>query len=232
MKTKAGTELPIMDIKGKPYLQVAYRILWMREDRPGWGIHTEPKEITETYAIFKASIIDENGKIIATAHKFENSKGFPDFIEKSETGAVGRALGLSGFGTQFCADELDEKDRLADSPMQPAKKVAAVVVEKKKSSYTPDERPTAQDGTNINNNMFTFGGLKNHTWGTGKATPDAMIRFMDDYEDPANTFWGKKVPRKREHAEEIERAKFWLETYAQMEPEDKKEFMTEKDIPF
>ncbi len=38
-------------------------------------------------------------------------------LEKSETGAIGRALALCGFGTQF-TPELDEGERLADSPLQ------------------------------------------------------------------------------------------------------------------
>ena len=58
-----------------------------------------------------------SGRVIATSHKREDERGFPDFMEKSETGAIGRALALCGFGTQFCADELDEGSRLADSPI-------------------------------------------------------------------------------------------------------------------
>jgi len=64
----------------------------------------------------RAVIKDQTGRLIATSHKFESKEGFPDFIEKAETGAIGRALALCGFGTQFCADELDEGKRIVDSP--------------------------------------------------------------------------------------------------------------------
>lgn len=114
-KTKAGTELPIATIKGKSYLQVAHRLVWFREEKPGWGIETEITSIADSSAIMKATIIDENGKTIATAHKHENAKGFADFMEKAETGAIGRALAACGYGTQF-APELDEQERIVDSP--------------------------------------------------------------------------------------------------------------------
>lgn len=42
---KDGTELPLMDIKGKPYLQVAHRLVWFRKDHPTWTITTEIKDL-------------------------------------------------------------------------------------------------------------------------------------------------------------------------------------------
>lgn len=119
-KTKMGTELPIMNLRGKEYLEVKFRVVWFREERPLWGIETEIVSSTDTSACARALIRDETGKIIASSHKTENSKGFPDFIEKAETGAIGRALALCGYGTQFCADEMDEADRVVDSPVQKA----------------------------------------------------------------------------------------------------------------
>jgi hypothetical protein len=52
---------------------------------------------------------------MATATKMENVRGFPDYLEKAETGSVGRALAYCGFGTQF-APELEEESRFADAP--------------------------------------------------------------------------------------------------------------------
>ena len=104
---------------GQQYLPVSARIVWFRQERPDWGIHTEPLEINheKQYAIFRASIYNAEGKLMATGTKKEDVKGFGDFIEKAETGSVGRALALCGFGTQF-APELDETrgGRFADSP--------------------------------------------------------------------------------------------------------------------
>jgi hypothetical protein len=105
-----------MDIRGKDYLQVAYRLVWFREHHPHWAIETEPLELAPDHAIFRAAVKDETGRIIATGTKQETKSGFFDFIEKAETGAIGRALALCGYGTQF-APELDEGDRLVDSPL-------------------------------------------------------------------------------------------------------------------
>ena len=102
---------------GREYLPVAARLVWFREEHPDWGIVTDPMQIDQDqqYAIFRASIVNEAGRLIATATKREAVRGFPDYLEKAETGSVGRALALCGYGTQFAA-ELDEGERLADAP--------------------------------------------------------------------------------------------------------------------
>ena len=108
----------MIKLKGKDYLPVAGRLVWFREDHPDWGIVTEPVAVEADYSIFKACIFDADGKLMATAHKKEDARGFPDHMEKAETGSIGRALALCGYGTQF-ADEFDEgQDRIVDSPQQ------------------------------------------------------------------------------------------------------------------
>lgn len=116
-KLKSGTELPILNLKGKDYLEVKYRLVWFREEHPAWSIETEFHTYTDKAAVAKATIRDESGRIVATSHKQENMGHFADFAEKAETGAIGRALALVGYGTQFCGDELDEGPRLVDSPV-------------------------------------------------------------------------------------------------------------------
>lgn len=118
-KTPKGTELPLLDLKGKDYLQVAHRLVWFREEKPNWSIETEYVQLTDTYAIAKATIRDETGRIMAQAHKREDKTHFQDFTEKSQTGAIGRALALVGFGTAFSPD-LDEGERIVDSPVERA----------------------------------------------------------------------------------------------------------------
>lgn len=115
--TSKNTVLPILNLKGKEYLEVKWRLVWFRENHPDWSIETEFIERTLESAFCKAIVKDETGRIIATAHKGEDIEGFRDFSEKCETSAVGRALAMIGYGTQFCADELDEGERLADSPV-------------------------------------------------------------------------------------------------------------------
>lgn len=115
----------------RPYLPVAARIQWFREEKPDWGIETEALNIDGfryaadgsvhrvgpdgQYAIFRAKVYNADGMLMATGTKREDVRGFPDYTEKSESGSIGRALALCGFGTQFCPD-LEESERLADSP--------------------------------------------------------------------------------------------------------------------
>jgi hypothetical protein len=129
-KTAKGTALPLIDMKGKDYLQVAQRLVWFREELPKWRIETELFRLEEKYAIAKATIRNESGDIMATAHKREDAGHFGDFIEKAETGALGRCLAYVGYGTQFCADELDEAQRIVDAPIEskPAAKAAKPLV--------------------------------------------------------------------------------------------------------
>ena len=155
-RTPRGTELPLLSLRGREYLEVKYRIVWFREDHPDWAIETELLSVTETSAYSRATIKDEKGRIIATSHKFETQKGFPDFIEKAETGAIGRALALIGYGTQFCADELDDGKR-AEEPRTggSVKATAAKKPEGKASPPTAAKRKdpgeyTIQFGTRYN----------------------------------------------------------------------------------
>jgi hypothetical protein len=100
------------------YLPVSARLVWFRSERPSWGIITEPQtiDVEREFAIFRCSITDDNGRVIATATKMEDRKGFGDWLEKAETGSIGRALALCGFGAAH-APEMDEGDRLADTPL-------------------------------------------------------------------------------------------------------------------
>lgn len=114
-----------LNLKGKQYLPVAPRIAWFREDHADWSITTKPvPELSGAdYCTFHAQVCDRNHIVIATAHKTEHEKHFPDFREKAETGAIGRALALCGYGTLF-AQELEEPVtpagdmRIVDAPQQ------------------------------------------------------------------------------------------------------------------
>ena len=104
------------------YLPVAARIAWVRKDHPYWSIITKVEKWGDKAVVMKAIIKDTTGAIIATARKKETEIGFSDYIEKAETGAIGRALAMCGYGT-LQAPEFDEQDRLADAPVEKAKTI-------------------------------------------------------------------------------------------------------------
>ena len=114
----------LMNLKGKEYLQVMWRLVWFREEKPLWAIDTKLEQLTDKHAVFSAKIYDENGALKSAGYGSESMTDFRDFIEKAETKAVGRALAMLGYGTQF-APEMDEcedgKNRIVDSPV-PRKK--------------------------------------------------------------------------------------------------------------
>jgi hypothetical protein len=126
--TEKGTQLPLLNLKGKDYLQVAHRLVWFREVYPQGIIKTMLKEHQNETALMYAEIYipAANGQplLVATAYKAESKASFGDYIEKAETGAIGRALAMAGFGTQF-EPEFDEALRLADAPVDPVIKNTA-----------------------------------------------------------------------------------------------------------
>lgn len=112
LKTKNGP---------KEYLPVAWRLVWFRKEHTNWKIDTALVELDKenNQAMFQCKICDENGNQISCGYGSETVKDFADYIEKAETKAVGRALAMLGYGTQF-APELDEAERVVDAP-QPTK---------------------------------------------------------------------------------------------------------------
>lgn len=73
------------------------------------------------YAKYKAIVTLQIGNMVkrASATKSERAVDFPDYVEKANTGAVGRALAMIGFGTQFTGPELDEGTaRIVDAPVE------------------------------------------------------------------------------------------------------------------
>jgi hypothetical protein len=130
----------LISLKGKSYLEVKYRLVWFRDENPDWAITTSiiKLDMDAKYAICKASIADQNGVVKAEGTKMEDIKGFGDFLEKAETGAIGRALGILGYGTQF-APEFDEvvpgveNPRIVDSPIETPKKAPAAPAQPKRT---------------------------------------------------------------------------------------------------
>ncbi len=124
------------------YLPVQWRIVGFREAFPQGTIDTEEvvvdldreveietyvwnnerrksEKVTRKargYARFRAVVTDGKGGR-ATGTKSENAANFQDYIEKAETGSVGRALAALGFGTAYAA-EFDEGPRIVDSPVE------------------------------------------------------------------------------------------------------------------
>lgn len=136
----------LMQIKNRngavDYLPVQWRMVWFRSLCPNGVIETEMIHLDldreteeETYqwnndlrrsekvikrapglAVFRATVRDGKGGV-ATGTKSEKAASFGDYLEKAETGAIGRALAALGYGTQFTGNEFEEGQRIADAPV-------------------------------------------------------------------------------------------------------------------
>ena len=102
---------------GQAYLDVKWRKLWFIEQNPRYTIETVPHILNETVAIFRTTIavMDEDGAVVRRVDGWasETPQGFKDFIEKSATSSIGRALDNLGYGTS----QATEDDKLADAPV-------------------------------------------------------------------------------------------------------------------
>src|SRR4051795_4784765 len=104
---------------GGDYLDVKWRLLWLRKEHPDAEIVTELVQHDPQMAIFKATVtVPTGGK--ATGYGSETASDFPDFIEKAETKAIGRALNALGYGAQFGEaprpDEVPQARESAEPP--------------------------------------------------------------------------------------------------------------------
>ena len=137
----------LIQIKGRngsaDYLPVQWRLVWFRSLCPDGTIETEIVHLdldreteeegyvwnSETrrsekvikrapgFVVFRAIVKDGRGGM-AIGTKSEKAASFGDFLEKAETGAIGRALAALGYGTQFTGDEFDEQHRIVDAPVE------------------------------------------------------------------------------------------------------------------
>lgn len=107
---------------GKDYLEVKWRLLWLRTERPEATIETEllRLDVEAGFALFKAKVTLTEAE--ATGHGSETRQDFFDFIEKAETKAIGRALAALGYGTQYAVDletvDSQENAHPVDSPVE------------------------------------------------------------------------------------------------------------------
>jgi hypothetical protein len=111
-------------VNGKDYLEVKWRLLWLRTEHPDAAVQTELVKHEAGLALFRAQVtLPEGGE--ASGWGSETASDFVDYVEKAETKALGRALAALAYGTQFCEDfdfRRDGQGPAVDAPVEPPAK--------------------------------------------------------------------------------------------------------------
>ncbi len=128
-------------VSGADYLEVKWRVYWLRTQHPDAVITTELENHASSIAVFKATVTIPGGGS-ATGWGMESYDDFRDYLEKAETKALGRALAVLGFGTQFTND-LDFADggqRVVDAPVRAARERQLVDFAQERSGQAADRQ--------------------------------------------------------------------------------------------
>lgn len=108
----ANKQLNSIDVKGKNYIEVNQRIKAFRMVYPNGAITTEIVSLENGVVTMLATVRDDEGKILATGYAYEKENSTfinkTSFIENCETSAVGRALGMCGFGIDTSVASYEE----------------------------------------------------------------------------------------------------------------------------
>src|SRR6478736_3246605 len=100
----------IVNIHGKQYQTVALRVSNFREAHQDFALQTEIVTRDEDCVVMKATILNAEGRVIATGHSEEyrgaSTINKTSALENAETSAIGRALAAFGMGgTEFASAE-------------------------------------------------------------------------------------------------------------------------------
>jgi len=110
-------KLPTIDIKGGKFVKVKTRLEFMIKNYPSMQIDTKMKHLQGniymcTAVVYPHGMVTEDQWVGHSAFDINESKG----LEKGETVAIGRALGINGVGlinsTEIAsADEMEKPDK-------------------------------------------------------------------------------------------------------------------------
>lgn len=178
---KANSIIRTMDVKGKEYAEVNQRIKAFRSICPGGSIITEMLSNENGMCVFKATVCDEEMRVLGTGTAYEKETSSyinkTSYIENCETSAVGRALGMCGFGidTSIASAEEVQNAILNQSP----NKVATEKVKNEAKQMTPRQQLIARlNELNIDVNAYAKANNLN-----GKTDNETFARLLKELEN-------------------------------------------------
>lgn len=109
---KANDTIRTLDIKGKDYAEVNQRVKAFRLVHPLGKIETSIISLNNGVVVMKASVYTSDDKLLANGYAYEKEESSlvnkTSFIENCETSAIGRALGMCGYGIDTALASYDE----------------------------------------------------------------------------------------------------------------------------
>ena len=137
-------------VGGADYLEVKWRVYWLRTQHPDAVITTELITHENSVAVFKAHVSIPGGGS-STGWGSEGYDDFRDYLEKAETKALGRALAALGFGTQFTPDFdfAEGQEKVVDAPVRMARQRQLV-------DLTEERRGNAAERQSMTDRQMSF----------------------------------------------------------------------------
>ena len=109
---KANQTIKTVKIKDKEYAEVSQRIKAFRMCYPEGSIRTYIISNENGVCVIRAEVMTDQGRVLGTGTAFEeqsaNYINKVSYIENCETSAVGRALGMAGFGVDVAVASAEE----------------------------------------------------------------------------------------------------------------------------
>lgn len=155
---KVNDGLKSIDVKGKQYIPVVERIKAFRMLYPEGCIRTQLVSDDGDVCVIRAEVVTDQGQVLGTGTAFENRNGSyinkTSYIENCETSAVGRALGMAGFGideSMCSADELLNALKAQEKLQAPAtvKAAPAEVPKETAPAVATTSAAVPQDGADV-----------------------------------------------------------------------------------
>ena len=175
----ANASIKTTNVQGKDYAEVNQRIKAFRSICPGGSIVTEMLSCENGICIFKATVCDEDMRVLGTGTAYEKEGSSfinkTSYIENCETSAVGRALGMCGFGidTSIASSEEVQNAILnqGNSPAQSAPQ----------KQMTPRQQLIAKlNEKGIDVNAYAKANNLN-----GKTEPEVFLKLLAELEERA-----------------------------------------------
>lgn len=165
------------DVKDKPYIEVNQRVKAFRSVCPGGAIITEMLSNENGVCVFRATVYDDEQRILGTGTAYEKETSSfinkTSYIENCETSAVGRALGMCGFGIDTSIASAEE---VANAIQNQDKKKEPKQEQKQK---TPRQQLIARlNQLGIDVNIYA----KEHNL-NGKTEPEVFLNCLKELEN-------------------------------------------------